>query len=146
MEEGDGADQEDEDVEVMQADDEDDAKEEVVKPQEHTTVPKVSAVDNSRVPKSLRSPIRPPVSEVERHNLAHLPYRHWCQVCVESKGKEDPHPRGKGDDDDKSGLPIISFDDQKVNEDLQLRLIIGKDEATGMVLAHQAVCKGPKDS
>ena len=145
--EGDGTEQDDADVEVMQVDGDDEVSEDkIIDPKEHADVPKVSAVDNARVPKSLRSPIRPPVSEVEKHNLTHLPYRHWCQVCVESKGKEDPHPRGKGDDDDKSGLPIISLDYQEMNEELQLRLIIGKDEATGMVIAHQAVCKGPKDS
>ena len=132
---------------VVQDDAEDDAGEsESINLEASTTVPSCSAADNARIPKSLKSPIRPPQAEVDKHELTHLPYRPWCRVCVESKGKEDPHPRGRQDEDDKSGLPVVAFDYQEMNEELQLRLLVGKDEATGMVIAHQTVCKGPKDT
>ena len=117
----------------------------VIRKEHYDEAPLADPNGNTRIPKSLRSPIRPPASEVEKHELTHLPYRNWCRVCVEAKGKEDAHPRGKQDKDDKSGLPIVSFDYQEMNELLQLRLLVGKDETTGMVMAHQAVCKGPKD-
>ena len=108
-------------------------------------VPRHSAVDNVRIPKSLTSPIRPPDGEVAKHELTHMPYRPWCRVCVEARGKEDPHKQKKRDPDDESGLPIVSLDYQEMNEKLMLRLLVGKDEATGCVLAHSAVCKGPRD-
>ena len=132
-----GAEQEEMDVtEVLDDAEEAAGKSESINPKNYVDVPKCSATDNARVPKSLKSPIRPPQAEVDKHELTHLPYRHWCRVCVESKGKEDPHPRGRQDEDDRSGLPIVSFDYQEMNEELQLRLLVGKDEATGMVLAH----------
>ena len=145
-EDGDGMEHES-DVAVEQADGEAEVVETTRNgPDRYTDVPKCSAADNERIPKSLRSPIRPPAAEVDRHNLTHLPYRPWCRVCVESKGKEDPHPRGRHDAEDKSGLPLVSLDYQEMNEACQMRLLIGKDEATGMVIGHHAVCKGPKDS
>ena len=39
----------------------------------------------------LRDPGAPTEEEKEEHNATHIPYRVWCPICVESKGKEDPH-------------------------------------------------------
>ena len=33
----------------------------------------------------------PSESEVEQHELTHLPFRNWCRHCVRAKGKESPH-------------------------------------------------------
>ena len=30
-------------------------------------------------------------TEVDQHELTHLPFRCWCHDCVRSKGKESPH-------------------------------------------------------
>ena len=34
---------------------------------------------------------RPSDEEVEMHNLTHLPFQPWCEHCVATRGKEDPH-------------------------------------------------------
>ena len=39
----------------------------------------------------IRNPLNPSKEERERHNINHCPYRSWCDVCVEGRGKEDPH-------------------------------------------------------
>ena len=36
-------------------------------------------------------PVLPSESEVEEHELTHLPLRCWCRHCVRAKGKESPH-------------------------------------------------------
>ena len=41
--------------------------------------------------KVMKSPGCPTKEEVERHYTTHLPYRSWCPVCVQGKGKEAPH-------------------------------------------------------
>ena len=71
------------------------------------------------------------------------------------------------DDDDKSGLPIVSLDYQSLSEDVDSsgnqierfkpqkssgdhdaklrKCMVGKDEPTGNVLAHFVTCKGVGD-
>ena len=58
--------------------------------------PVLIEVEDSRVPRALNAPVRPPAEEVEKHNMTHTPPRPWCAVCVEAYGKEDPHWRGEG--------------------------------------------------
>ena len=44
--------------------------------------------------KRIKDPKLPSQSEVEAHYLmAHLPFRSWCPVCVQSKGKEMDHTK-----------------------------------------------------
>ena len=43
----------------------------------------------------LRDPGNPTTKEREDHMASHLPYRSWCHICVEAKGKEDPHYRNR---------------------------------------------------
>ena len=66
--------------------------------------------------------------QVYEHNASHLPYRNWCPICVESRGKVDAHPRGaKDNDEDKSGLPIISLDYNELEKD-KVKTTVVKDE------------------
>ena len=39
----------------------------------------------------IRNPLNPTDEERRRHNVNHCPYRSWCSICVEGRGKEDPH-------------------------------------------------------
>ena len=43
-----------------------------------------------RNPRKLLDPKLPTKKDVDEHNLTHLPYRNWCQYCVEGKGKMAP--------------------------------------------------------
>ena len=40
-----------------------------------------------------KDPGCPTREEVERHNVTHLPYRSWCPVCVQARGKENRRGR-----------------------------------------------------
>ena len=105
---------------------------------------------DGRVPKRLNAPIRPSAKDIACHNITHLPYRSWCSVCVRAKGREDAHRRSKksGKDENKDGLPIISLDYQHLDEseDLKkIKVIIGKDETSGSIMAHVIKVKGPTD-
>ena len=42
---------------------------------------------------TLRSPTTPSPQEVAQHNLTHMPYRSWCPICVQSKGRSGQHRR-----------------------------------------------------
>ena len=43
--------------------------------------------------KLARDPGCPSKEERERHYATHMPFRSWCPVCVQAKGKENPHWR-----------------------------------------------------
>ena len=45
----------------------------------------------TRNPRKLPDPKLPSKEEVERHYLTHLPFRNWCQYCIQGKGKTAPH-------------------------------------------------------
>ena len=42
---------------------------------------------------TLQSPTTPSPQEVGQRNLTHMPYRSWCPVCVQSKGRSGQHRR-----------------------------------------------------
>ena len=51
--------------------------------------------------RKLKDPKLPSQEEVERHWLmGHMPFRSWCDVCLESKAKELGHRRDVGGDRD----------------------------------------------
>ena len=41
--------------------------------------------EEARVPRCIRDPTQPTKAEWEAHQAAHLPYRNWCQHCVEGE-------------------------------------------------------------
>ena len=55
-----------------------------------------------------KSPAKPSKEDIERHNACgHLPYRDWCPICVQGRGKEDGHARQAAD---QSDLPLFECD------------------------------------
>ena len=48
-------------------------------------------MNEEAVVREVRDPGCPTYEERERHNKTHIPFRPWCPICVEAKGKEDPH-------------------------------------------------------
>ena len=41
----------------------------------------------------LRQPQQPTPQQIAEHNLTHLPYRNWCQICVQGKGRQDNYKK-----------------------------------------------------
>ena len=108
-----------------------------------------------RIPKTLRSPIKPSAEAIELHYNNHLPYRNWCPICVKAKAREDAHRRGANveDADDKDGLPTVGMDYNSLDENIyeveeeksKLKTIVVKDEATGEMFQHHVEVKGVGD-
>ena len=44
--------------------------------------------DESVLRKALPSPYMPTISEIRQHKTNHLPYRSWCDECVEAFARE----------------------------------------------------------
>ena len=55
----------------------------------------------------LPTPILPSQTEVDHHWLDHLPFRSWCNICIQGRGRERPHLRTHGS---KRRIPTLAFD------------------------------------
>ena len=61
-----------------------------------------------RKPKTVRSPSEPTKKEREEHSVTHVPFRDWCQFCIQGRGVESPH-RQSGDRSEDT-VPLIAGD------------------------------------
>ena len=100
------------------------------------------------VVKVARDPGNPTKEEVEAHNCCgHVPYRPWCEVCVEARGREDPHMKKKEPEileKPQVGLDYKSFGESDVVNDKQTMIVV-RDRESRMTFSHSCVCKGCKD-
>ena len=91
------------------------------------------------VHKVLPDPGEPTAAEVEDHRACgHLPYRSWCQECVEARGVGEPH-RSRADQRTvcvfafdylfigKDGMPIRIEDLTEHREEVDVKILIDKD-------------------
>ena len=93
-----------------------------------------------------RSPGCPTHEEIEHHNVTHLPYRSWCPVCVQARGKEDDHRRNKKKPEET--VPTIVMDYKAFGQDekdTKLTSIVIRDKRTTMTAMHVCLCKGMED-
>ena len=84
--------------------------------------------------KGIRSPEQPTQQERAEHNLTHLPFRSWCPLCVQSKGKADAHKQQK----QTSTTPVLQFDFcyfKTLGETKTTPILTGIDVETGMAMA-----------
>ena len=51
-----------------------------------------------------RQPQQPNPQQIAEHNLTHLPYRNWCPICVQGKGRQDNFKK------QQSRQPVIQVD------------------------------------
>ena len=96
-----------------------------------------------------RDPAMPTAEERQKHDIAHLPPRPWCPICVEARAIEDPHKRQSAEQK-LEGLPSISVDYCEIGEnpgdteDKQVCLL-ARDKWTTSTWARLVTCKGRGD-
>ena len=93
----------------------------------------------------LRAPIKVTKAERDAHEITHTPYRSWCRHCVRARGRNTPHRRRDGQEEE-SGAPRISMDyffmstrDEEASKNPILVLL---DESTGETFARAVGQKG----
>ena len=95
-----------EEINDIDEDDNDNEKHDDNDESEYLCSPCLEDINPTRI---VRNPLNPSREERERHNINHCPYRSWCNICVEGRGKEDPHYKNNNKDVN-SGIPIIALD------------------------------------
>jgi hypothetical protein len=124
-------------------DDESDEEEGVMKTEEIGE--RIRAEKEDGQVKRMTDPMRPTEREIEDHNRTHLPYRNWCPCCVQARGKDLDHRKAV---DEERGLSEFSFDYGFPGNELgyKLTMLVGRERATGMMMATVVPAKGSKAS
>ena len=88
----------------------------------------------ARKAKGIPAPRQPTEQERMEHELTHLPYRSWCPLCVQGKGRADNHPK------QHSKTPVIQVDItyyKSIRETKTTPVLTAVDVETGMCMAAQ---------
>ena len=94
-------------------------------------------------PAALRDPGAPSATEIERHNITHMPFRAWCSACVAGRARDRPHHHGSAPE--TKGVPEIVFDYAFMgssDEDENLAILVVQDRRTRLVFSHVVPRKG----
>ena len=92
--------------------------------------------------KPLPTPVLPSRADIDRHWLDHLPFRSWCNICVNGRGRERPHHRHPG----VRTLPTLCFDYMFVSKKGvftrdEWKLESAEAEGVKVLVAREAVSK-----
>ena len=92
---------------------------------------------------SLPGPREPSKEEIEKHNLLHDPAMPWCDICVQSKSRDDFHRQAR-----PKVLPVIQFDYAVAGTQQgqpHFDFMVGTDMSTGAAWASAVLIKGKED-
>ena len=99
-------------------------------------------------------PGMPTQSEIDDHNVDHLPFRSWCVPCVEGKATGEQHRRSDGQTGQVSKFAVdymfITKDKIIVREELTeedekkvlMKILVAKDSKSRAIFAHVVRKKG----
>ena len=95
--------------------------------------------------RKLRDPRLPTPEEVEEHNIrGHIPYRDWCPICVQAKGRGQYHYKDKGA---AWVLPEYAWDYCFPGDELGFKwtVLVGTEKGADMAMATAVPVKGGKN-
>ena len=84
----------------------------------------------------------PGPTEVQEHNITHIPYKAWCPICVKARGRSDGHG---GTSTDTTGIPLVAWDFAFFREHRGVAstpVLVGVDKDTGCLFAICLPSKG----
>ena len=117
----------------------------------------IESEQEHEIAKTHPSPDLPTQSEIDDHNIDHIPYRSWCRACVEGRGREQGH---HSVDYTSRKVPTIGFDYLflsrrgvfsrkdwvQESDEKYLKILVVKDFKSKAVFAHAVQRKGVDDT
>ena len=82
--------------------------------------------------KAMTMSTQPTPQEIQEHNITHMPYRSWCPICVQAKGRQANHPK------QTSRHPIVQVDFTYITgfgDKFPTPVLAAIDVQTGMAMA-----------
>ena len=92
---------------------------------------------------SLPGPREPSKDQIEKHNLLHDPAMPWCDICIQSKSRDDFHRQTR-----PKVLPVIQFDYAVAGTHQgqpHFDFMVGTDMSTGAAWASTVLIKSKED-
>ena len=86
-------------------------------------------VEDAVVPAPAPSPCTPSRAEREAHEATHLPFRSWCEVCVQGRMDNPPHRRLAAEVKEEHRLPEVHLDYaflRRADSDVLAKLVVLK--------------------
>ena len=80
------------------------------------------------------TPQQPTEQERREHEPTHLPYRSWCSICVQSKGRQDNHPKQTSK---TTGIQVDLMYYKAQGEQQTTSVLTAVEVETGMCMAVQ---------
>ena len=96
-------------------------------------------------PRRVATVQQPTREEIEEHRKFHMPYRNWCCICVQSRGKNLPH---RAIDRSNDGTPIVDLDFffPGTPEEGTIPAVAARDSISKSLLGHVVPSKGETSS
>ena len=77
-----------------------------------------------------------------RHNLTHVPFADWCDICVRSRARDDPHKKQHGKEEQAEPEVSMDYFNLGLNYNMQFPALAVIDHCTGALMATGIRCKG----
>ena len=90
----------------------------------------------------MKIPKAPDDETRERHNLTHVPFADWCDVCVRSRARDDPHKKQHGQEEQAEPEVSMDYFNLGLNYNMQFPALAVIDHCTGALMATGIRCKG----
>jgi len=103
----------------------------------------------SRKLRHVIDPEKPSRKEIDEHERkGHCPFRNWCKVCNQSRGKEDGHARVEERDEllPEVGLDYDHLGNKEDDDEAKITAVVMKDKRSGSLWGHRVECKGVADT
>ena len=123
----------------------------------------LTGTSEMRRPKIMRAPSAPSRQERAEHEIAHCPFRAWCEDCVAGKSHAKSHFSGQAGSPE-SDVPLVAFDyafmsenglpdsgktevdDEQSERDGQVKILVGRDRKSRCYVAIAVPSKGVDES
>ena len=105
-------------------------------------------VEDAVVPAPAPSPCTPSRAEREAHEATHLPFRSWCEVCVQGRMDNPPHRRRAAEVVEEHRLPEVHIDYaflRRADSDVLAKLVVLKALPSRAMQAWVVPSKGVGD-
>lgn len=105
----------------------------------------MGAQEEKREARAPTRPMRPSEAEQAAHELTHLPFQAWCELCVQARAKDAPHRSLE-----EGGMPVLQLDYTFMSTsdpaDRLQPVLIGFVKPGGYGFANAVSVKGGRDS
>ena len=102
----------------------------------------VFSAPEQRDAKAVKIPKAPNDETRLKHNLTHVPFADWCDICVRSRARDDPHKKQHGKEEQAEPEVSMDYFNLGLNYNMQFPALAVIDHCTGALMATGIRCKG----